>query len=162
MIKIIFKIFLFSLLLQVTLLSREIDINKLAKSASKTNKHLFVWLHKTGCGYCQTMEEFTLDNEKVKALLKKKFVEVHINIYEKDKVRYKDFIGSGRDFAKSVGYNFYPTSLFFDKNAKLVYAVPGYKDENVFYTILKYIDSKSYKKVDFEIYENDFEFKEEK
>ncbi len=161
MFKLLFRIFLFILIIQATLFSREINIDDIVEKATASNKHLFVWLHKTDCGYCDSMKEFTLENDVVKVLIEKKFMFVHINIYEKDRVTYRDFKGSGRSFAKLVGYNFYPTSLFFDENKEIIYAVPGYQDEKIFYTILNYIDTKSYKKMEFEAFENDFDFNEE-
>ncbi|WP_294962211.1 thioredoxin fold domain-containing protein [Sulfurimonas sp.] len=161
MLKLLIKTFLISIIIQATLFSREIYIDKIVKKEVSLGKHLFVWLHQTDCGYCESMKEFTLDDEDIKVLIKKKFVFVHININEKDKVMYKDFVGNGRAFAKHIGYNFYPTSLFFDSNNKLIYAVPGYKDEKIFFSILKYIDSKSYKTMEFESYVNEADFNEE-
>ncbi|MBL0708804.1 MAG: thioredoxin fold domain-containing protein [Sulfurimonas sp.] len=160
MFKLIFKIFLFSLLLQASIIAKEININTLAKSLSLSHKHLFVWLHQNGCPYCANMEKIALNDADVKALIKKDFLEVHINIDENDTIVYDDFKGNAHNFAKSIGYNFYPSSLFIDKNANLVYAVPGYKDESIFFTILNYVSSGSYKKVEFEIYKDDFEFRD--
>ena len=161
--KIVIKTFLIILILQLSLQAREININEIVKSATKSNKHLFVWLHKTDCGYCESMREFTLENDIVKLFIEKNFIFVHINVWEKDKVIYKDSITNGRDFAKNIGYDFYPTSLFFDDNAEMIYAEVGYKDneaspnEKRFLTILNYINSKSYKTMDYEDYEFDIQ-----
>ncbi len=155
----ILKTFLIVLILQLTLQAREININKIVNDAKKNDKHLFVWLHKTDCGYCESMREFTLNNDTIKPFIDKYFVFVHINVWEKDKVIYKDFVGDGRSFAKKVGYDFYPTSLFFDDNGDVVYAEVGYRDNKVlpneerFYRILNFIKTDSYKKMDYEDYE---------
>jgi thioredoxin-related protein len=161
MLKSLSKIFLFILIAQNLLFAREINIDSLIKEAAVSSKHLFVWLHKTDCGYCDSMKEFTLDDDTVKDFVDKRFVFLHINIYEKDSVYYKDFKGDGRSFAKLVGYNFYPTSLFFNDKGKLIYAAPGYQDEKIFFTILNYIDSKSYEKMEFEVFENKLDFEKE-
>ncbi len=158
MFKTTIKIFLSILVLQLTLHAREINIDKLIDNATKEDKHLFVWLHKTGCGYCENMREFTLENEAIKVFIDKYFIFVHINVSQKDIVIYKDFQGSGREFAQHIGYDFYPTSLFFDDNGEIVYEEVGYRDtkalsnEKRFYKILNFIKSKSYKEVDYEEY----------
>jgi thioredoxin-related protein len=146
------------MLVQIPLNAREIDIDNLIQKAKISNKHLFVFLHKTDCGYCDSMIEFTLDDEKVKEIVEKKFLFVHININENDNVTYKNFKGGGKEFAKHVGYNFYPTSLFFDDEKDISYAVPGYRDEKIFNVILNYVDSKSYKKISFRKYAQQFDF----
>jgi len=165
MIQTVIKAFLIILILQLSLHSREINIDKIVHTAKNTQKHLLVWLHKTDCGYCESMKEFTLENDTIKSFLDKNFVFVHINVWEKDRVIYKDFDGDGRNFAKKVGYDFYPSSLFFDDNANIVYAEVGYRDnkttpnEKRFFTILNFIKSKSYKNMDYEDYA--FDIKEE-
>lgn len=159
--KFIIKFFLLSLFLHATLLSKDININKVIYQAEKSGKNLFVFLHKTDCGYCESMIEFTLDNDAVKSLLKKSFVVVDINIYHKDTVIYKNFKGSARAFAKMIGYDFYPSSLFFGKDKEIIFAIPGYQDEKKFFVILNYISSDSYKKDDFSTFKKEFKFDEE-
>ncbi len=158
MFKLILKSFLIILTLQFTLQAREINLNTIIDTATKTDKHLFVWLHKTDCGYCENMKEFTLQNDTIKAFIDKNFIYVHINVYEKDSVIYKNFQGNGREFAKKIGYDFYPTSLFFNEKKDLILPEVGYIDNEIksneqrFFTILNYISSKSYKKMDYEDY----------
>ena len=165
MIKIVIKAFLISLVLQLSLHSKEININQIINSTKTSQKHLFVWLHKTDCGYCESMREFTLENEIIKSFIDKHFIFVHINVSENDSVIYKDFHGSGRNFAKRIDYDFYPTSLFFDNNAEIIYGEIGYRDnkitpnENRFFSILNFIKSKAYKSMDYEDYA--FDTKEE-
>ena len=152
------KTFLIILILQISIHARDINIENLVQTAKNSNKHLFVWLHKTDCGYCESMRQFTLENEIIKSFLDKYFIFVHINVSENDRVIYKDFHGSGRDFAKKLDYDFYPTSLFFDNNSEIIYGEIGYRDskitpnENRFYTILNYIQSNAYKSMDYEDY----------
>jgi len=161
MLKTTIKTFLLILLFQLTLQAREINLDKLIDTATKTDKHLFVWLHKTDCGYCQNMQEFTLKNEVIADFIKKNFIYVHINVRESDKVYYQGFEGSGMEFAKHIGYNFYPTSLFFDKSGDLTFVEVGFLDseslpnEEKFFKILNFISSKSYENSEF----SDYKFK---
>lgn len=156
MFKLILKVFLSILLLQTYLSARDINLDKLSNLALKSNKTLFVFLHRTDCGYCESMLQFTLDDDYVTPFVEKKFLYEHINISEKDVVTYKDFKGTGREFAKSIGYDFYPTSVFFDEQADISYAIPGYQEEKKFYKVLNYIDSKAYKNSSFRAYSKSF------
>jgi thioredoxin-related protein len=156
------KSFLFTLLTlilfySITLQARDINIDHYIDQASKENKHLFVFLHRTDCGYCDSMLEFTFDDDIVSPLLEKHFKFVHINIFEKDSVTYKSFTGNGREFARHVKYNIYPSSLFFDANKELIFAVAGYRDEKVFANMLNYVQSRSYLIQSFEKYEANHE-----
>ncbi len=155
--------FLFFLLitLQLTLHARDININAIVSDAKKTDKHVLVFLHKTDCGYCDSMIIFTLDDDAVKEMIEKYFVFVDINISDTDRVTYQSFKGSGRDFAKYVGYDFYPSSLFIDESNEIVLGVPGRQDENDFYIILNYVNSRSYKTMDLQSFENTKDFEKE-
>ena len=151
-----FKLIPFSLFLYAILFSalsaREININTLALKAAQEDKHLLVWLHKTDCGYCESMREFTLEDDRIAASLKKSFLLIQINVSEKDDVIYGEFKGTGKEFAKNVGYNFYPSSLFFDADAKMIFAAAGYIEENDFAVMLNYIESGAYRKTRYDIY----------
>lgn len=155
------KIFLLLFILQFTLHARDINIDEIINSANKTQKHLFIWLHKTDCGYCENMREFTLENEIISSFVKKNFVYVHINVYEKDTITYQDFKGNGRAFAQELGYDFYPTALFFDKESEVIYAEVGFIDsaktpnEERFYKILNFVKSKNYENMDYDDYKFD-------
>ena len=165
MIKIMIKTFLIVLLLQSTLFSRVINLDNIITTAKKEQKHLLVWLHKTDCGYCENMREFTLENEVVESFLDKNFIFVHINEYEKDSVKYKEFRGNGLEFAKDIGYNFYPASLFFVDDGEMIFTEVGFIDsdknpnEKRFYKILNYIKSNAYENIEYSDYK--YKFKEE-
>lgn len=131
---------------------RDVDIDALAASAAKEQKHLLVWLHKTDCGYCESMREFTLEDDKIAPMLEKGFVFEHINVYDNDTITYKSFKGNGKAFAKKVGYSFYPSSLFLDKDAEIVFAAPGYIEERDFAVMLKFVQSGAYKKMGYDCF----------
>ena len=161
MYKTVVKVFLLILTLQLTLQARVINIDNIITAAKKSDKHLFVWLHKTDCGYCENMREFTLENETIAAFIDENFIFIHINVYEKDSVKYQDFRGNGLEFAKDIGYNFYPSSLFFNDEGDMILSEVGFIDkdkepnEERFYKILNFIKSKSYEKMNI----SDYKFK---
>ena len=128
----------------ISFASNDINLSQLVLEAKKTNKHILVFLHITGCNYCLKMKEFTFDDEKVEAAIKKDFIFVDINVRDGGLVSFDNFKVSKLKFAKEIGYAMYPSCLFFDKNGELVYDGVGYKDEDKFLKILKVVSSKSY------------------
>jgi thioredoxin-related protein len=148
--KTITSLFLFIIVFNIFLFARNIDIDAIVKNSVEKDKHLFVFLHRTDCGYCESMLTFTLDDDPVKDLIKKDFIYLHINITEDDVVRYRSFVGNGRDFAKHVGYNIYPSSLFLDNIGEMIFAIPGYQDKDQFLMVLKYVDTGAYKSMGYQ------------
>lgn len=123
-----------------------------AADAAKQDKHLFVWLHETDCGYCEAMQEFTLDDDSIKSVVQASFMFVPINVSEDAVIIHKAFKGSGKAFAKKLGYNFYPSSLFLNADADIVFAAPGFIKKRDFLEILESIRS-STKKMNYDSFQ---------
>ena len=104
------------------------------------------------------MKAFTLEDKKIKQKIKHSFFYEHLNVYTKDSVIWHSKHYKAKEFAIKTGYDFYPTTLFFDKNGNIIFAEVGYRDnkampnEKRFLYILDFIDSKSYKTIDYEEY----------
>ena len=126
----------------------DVNLDKLVVEAKKTNKHILVFLHITGCNYCLKMQEWTFDDEKVIAAIKKDFIFVDINVRDKGLVSFDNMKISKLKFAKEIGYPMYPTCLFFDKNGELVYDEVGYRDEEKLLKTLQLVSSKAYNDLD--------------
>ncbi len=139
-----YKYSLFLLTLQTALLAQSIDIAALSEKAANGKKHLLVWLHKNGCGYCAAMHDYTLDDDKVKSILRNRFNFVSINTSESDTVIYENKAYTAKAFAKKTGYDFYPTTLFFDRSGTIVFAVPGYIETKPFLDVLRYVSRNAY------------------
>ena len=129
-------------------LAHDVNLDKLVVEAKKTNKHILVYLHITGCVYCVRMQEFTLDDDRVKAAIKKDFIFVDMNVKDEGLVKYDNFEVTKMKFAKEIGYPIYPSCLFFDQNGELVYDGVGYRDEKKFLKELELVSSKSYNGVE--------------
>ena len=141
----------FLLLLSVvfTLLSAtDVNLDKAVNDAKKQNKHVLIFLHITGCSYCDKMIEFTFDDEEVEAAIQKDFLFIDMNVKDEGIVSFGTFKGSKMAFAKYIDYNLYPTSLFFDGEGELVFAQPGYNDEAKFMELLSFISTKAYNDID--------------
>lgn len=130
--------------------AENIKIDTIFSEAKKSHKHVLIFLHKPNCGYCERMIDFTLENEKVSLKIKKDFIFVDINIADAGKVSFKNFKGSKRDFAKFLGYDFYPSTIFISGNKEVVYSQPGYQDEDKYLKILSYVGSYSYEEMSIE------------
>jgi len=143
-----------SISLQVSLFAKDINIDTLAKNLQNSNKHLLIFLHTTGCPYCEQMIEFTLDDDTIARLIKNNFVFININIKESGQITYKDFTGSKEAFAVYMRRNMYPSTLFIDAKNTKVFAQSGYVDEDYFLQILQYIDTKAYNKTSLEDFIN--------
>jgi thioredoxin-related protein len=128
--------------------ANDVDLDQLVVEAKKTNKHILVFLHITGCNYCLKMQEWTFDDDKVIAAIKKDFIFVDINVRDKGLVSFDNMKISKLKFAKEIGYPMYPTCLFFDKNGELVYDEVGYRDEEKFLKTLQLVSSKAYNDID--------------
>lgn len=140
------------LLSQTFLFAQNINIDNVVHNSIDSGKPVVVFLHRTGCSYCNTMEEFTLQSDDVKEYLENNFKLLSINITTDKKVTYKGKTTTGLDFAIQIGYNFYPSTLFLSKKGELEYASAGYVNEYDFLALLKFIKNDKFKTIDFESY----------
>ena len=124
------------LVLFTFLFADTVDVERIVKEAHKSHKQVYMFIHTTDCGYCESMIEFTFDDKVVKKILAKNFVVIDINVKKEGMVSYKGFTGTNKAFAKQIGYNFYPSSLFFNANADIILSQRGYVEERTFTTIL--------------------------
>jgi thioredoxin-related protein len=142
--KYFFTFFLLAVFFQTFIYSKEINLNTLTNSAKKSNKLIFILLHKNGCGYCVRMKKNTINDPEIQTIIKKDFIFVDINVYDRDIVIFNDFMGTSKEFAIDVGYDFYPSSLFVDGDGEMVYEVAGYRKKDEFKVMLEYVINGSY------------------
>ena len=128
--------------------ANNVNLDQLIVEAKKTNKHILVFLHITGCNYCLKMEEFTFDDERVKAAIQKDFIFIDINVRDEGLVSFNKIKVNKLKFAKQIGYTMYPSCLFFDQSGKLVYDEVGYRDEVKFLETLQLVSSKVYNDIE--------------
>ena len=107
------------------------------------------------------MIKFTLGDEEIKYEIDTKFYYVDIYTKESGTVTFNDFKGSRRAFAKYLGYDFYPTSIFIDAHAKVVSAIPGAREQDFFINVLNYVSTKQYLHMEFETYVDTLDFNED-
>jgi len=141
--------------------SNDINIDILSQKAEKEHKHLLLFFHKFGCGFCEKMTDFTLDDDTIEKMIDKHFIFVDIGIDDEGRVVHTNFKGSKHDYAKSLEISFYPTVGFVDGNNSIIYGVIGYRGIESFLKALKYIETKSYKVMDFDAFETKLDFESE-
>jgi len=157
----VIKVILFFTLFHGAIFAQDVNIDLLISQAKQTNKHLLILLGQTGCSYCKKMKKFVLNDKDVKPYLKNDFLFEYVDIKEKGIVTFKEFKGSKREFSKSIGQKFYPSSIFLDSNYNIIYAQPGVIRKERFLLTLEFIKSKSYKEKTFQDYVDEKEFEEE-
>lgn len=138
-----------------------IDIDQLSLQAKKENKHLLLFFHKDGCGFCEKMLYATLDDNAIEDMIDEYFIFVDIGIDDEGSILHHDFNGSKHGYAKSLEIGFYPTVGFVDGNNSIVYGAIGYRNVEIFSMLLKYIYSAEYKVMEWEDFKSKVEFESE-
>ena len=141
--------------------TKNIYLEQLALKAKKEKKHLLLFFHKKGCGFCEKMRYETLNDTDIEELIEQYFIFVDIGINDKGTIEHRDFNGSKHRYAQSLKIGFYPTVGFVDGNNSIVYGVIGYRDVEVFLLLLEYIYSGEYKVMEWEDFKSKVEFERE-
>jgi thioredoxin-related protein len=126
-----------------------ININNIIENASKKDRHVLLFLHITYCGYCKRMQKITFQDKNVQKFIKKDFIFVDINIDDNQNILFNNQSYSKKEFSDSFDIDLFPTVLFFDKANEVTYTVRGYRNSEKFMQILEFIQTKSYKNIDF-------------
>jgi thioredoxin-related protein len=132
----------------------DFELDKIVSDANRTDKHVLLFFHKDGCGFCERMI-FNLEDTNISQSIKKDFIFVDINRDDDETISFQGYSGTTKDFLKKLGVDLYPTVAFLDGNSTFIYNVIGYRDKKSFLRILDYIQNKIYKKVTFEEFEDE-------
>ena len=151
----------FLLFFTSSLLSDNTNIDQLSLQAKHEKKHLLLFFHKDGCGFCEKMMYETLEDDGIEALIEQYFILVDIGIDDEGSILHRDFNGSKHTYAKSLKISFYPTVGFVDGNNSIIYGVIGYRDSEIFSLLLQYIYSGAYKVMEWEDFRSNVEFESE-
>lgn len=141
--------------------TKSIHIDQLSFQAKKENKHLLLFFHKDGCGFCEKMIYETLADSVIEDVIDKYFIFVDIGIDDEGNIEHRDFVGSKHGYAQSLEIDFYPTVGFVDGNNSIVYGAIGYRDIETFSLLLRYIYSGDNKVMELEDFISKVEFESE-
>lgn len=100
-----------------------------------------------GCPYCHRMTAIDFKTKEISKYMKENFIYKEINVTK-----------VGKKLAKKYKVMAYPSGVLLDENGKKVYKFLGYKTQDEFLAILKYIHTDSYKKMKFSTFEENLEF----
>ncbi len=106
----------------------------------KESKKGYIKFHADWCRYCIKMDKETFSDAKVISYLTKNFIPIKVDADTEKEIR---------DAYRVAGL---PYSCFIDEKEKkmeIISCIPGYIDKKNFMDILKYINTDSYKKMDF-------------
>ena len=127
-----------------------IDLDVIAKKeANVEKKHSMVFFHMTFCPYCIRMINNAFSDKLAKQKMDKDYIFIDVNVDDEGIIKYKEFVGGKKNFAKSLAIAYYPSVVFIDGNNEIVYALKGYRKTETFNHTLDYVTSKAYLKTDF-------------
>ena len=132
----------------------DFELDSLVSDANKTEKHLLLFLHKDGCGFCEKMM-INLEDSNISKSIEKDFIFVDINRDDEETLSFKEYNGTTKTFLKKLDVDLYPTILFMNGESTFVYNVIGYRNTKKFSTILNYVKNRTYQSVTFEEYEDE-------
>ncbi len=134
------------------------DINSIIKKTKNSHKRVLLFFDLKGCPYCIKMIKTNLSGGKLTEKTRKNFIVVYIDSEGKRIVKYKNFIGSEKDFKKKMKSFFSPAMIFLNKSGDVIAKFEGYRNPKKYKNILGYIISNSYKKYSFPDYLNEMDF----
>ncbi len=135
-----------------------------AKSSGK--KFILVDLYTDWCGWCKKMDEGALKDANVLTILHSDFTPVKFNAENPNPVTFNGksygFNKSGQrganqlalDLGSTAGKLGYPTLVVLDANGNKLQSFPGFKDAETLTAILRYFQTGSYTKMDFQQFQS--------
>jgi thioredoxin-related protein len=101
-------------------------------------KKIFITFHADWCSYCFKMDKDTFSDAAVSAYLNRNFIPIRVNFDNEQQV------------AARYGVRSLPSNWFVDENGEKISNLPGYVSAERLLTILKYINTDSYKNQSFQ------------
>lgn len=121
------------------------------KMAKSSGKPVFVQFFATWCGYCRKMDQETFTDTAVQAELDK-FVTVRVTESSENKVTHQGQQITERELTAAHGVQGFPTLVFMEPDGKVIGKIPGYLGPDEFKGMLKFIETGSYRKMDYEAF----------
>lgn len=138
-----------------------LDIAEDISEAKEANKHFMIFLDFEGCPYCSKMlkESFEEDNA-TSQFIKKHFDVIELNVKGSREVTWVDGETlAEKDLVGKLKIQFSPTVLFFNQEKEIIARINGYRNKLDFKSIVEFVQSKTYEKMDLNSYLNNLEKK---
>ncbi|MCP4725717.1 MAG: thioredoxin family protein [bacterium] len=114
------------------------------RAAKENNKTILIDFYTDWCHWCKVMDEKTYANDKVKQLLKDKFIVVKFDAESAEKVSYKGESVPQIKLARELGVTGFPTTFFLEPNGSIIGGQPGYLEPEAFIKLLNFVVNKEY------------------
>lgn len=134
---------------------------------NKTNpKPILIDVYTDWCGWCKRMDAATYDNKTIATYINKNFYAVKFDAEQKEAITFKgqtfNYQKSGRSGVHELAYALlqgkmsYPSTVFLDKKANYIEAVPGYLDPKKMEKITAFMAKEVYANKDWATFEKEF------
>ncbi len=144
------KILIFILLGIYLNASSIINIDNKIKLAQQQDKDIMLYFHIPNCSYCKAMLDENFKNKEILQEIKQNFIMIDMFTANSTTIKYGNFKGTIKEFAKYMGAIAYPATIFLDKDKKVVFRSIGYRNTQEYLMELMFISSKSYNKLSLE------------
>lgn len=128
---------------------KAIELNK------KEKKMILLDVYTDWCGYCKKMDKTTYKNKVIVDYINKHFYAVKLDGEGKKDITYKDYTFKFRQKGRSKFHELpasilngklsYPTTVFLDKDEKLLDRIPGFLNAKLMEQVLNYFAQEKYK-----------------
>jgi thioredoxin-related protein len=139
-----------------------VTIEEAIKLQKKEPKKIIMDVYTNWCGPCKMLDKNTFGNADVANYINKNYYAVKFNAEGNDKVTFKDKTysnpnfdpakvnrrNSPHEFARFLKVRAYPTMVFLDENANLIYPITGYLKPQQLELYLKMFKSDKHKDMD--------------
>ena len=122
-----------------------LEISEDISEAKENNKHVMLFMHIDRCPYCTRMLNENFIKGSNKALIKKHFDVIALNIRGDREIQWGEKTRySEKSLARELKVHFTPTIVFLNGKGQKVYQMNGYRKASAFKHILNYVAQKQY------------------
>lgn len=125
-----------------------VDFNKGVELASKSNKKIFVYLGRYGCGFCEKTNKETFSNRELKQRYMEKYVLVYVDAESGKRITLPNGESvTEQQYGARLKALVTPYFIFLEPDGTPIFKSPGFKTVSDFIQYDAYVSSNIYKKM---------------
>lgn len=113
--------------------------------AKKEKKMVLIDFYTDWCGFCKKMDRETYSDQRIIRYLNEKYVLVKINPEKSGDLKFRGNTYTYSTFARYIGVNGYPSTLFMEFDEELITMVPGFVSADEFINMIRFLGDRHYK-----------------